>query len=176
MLASKLDVKAVVSLLLLFVLICSCKNDRINKLKENEGKYTVKIAVSAGDHINTLQSDTSKFMVYPFNVGVFEDKRMKKKEVIVVGTKIRGGQEISIKPIAKLTYRKKDGKIVEMLVARPTQASLITAKVENYFDLISVHYGIQKMIETWILYANGYGTTYDIKWENEEAAIEYINS
>jgi len=176
MLASKLDVKVVAPLILLLIMLCACKNDRINKLNDNADRYKVRIAVSAGDHINPIHGDTSSFMVYPFNIGVFKDKRQNEKEVIVVGKKVRDGQEIGIKPIAKLTYKKKDGEVIEMLVARPTKSNLITAKVEDYFELISVHYGIQKMIETWILYANGYGTTFDIKWEDEEAAIEYITS
>lgn len=168
--------KGILSFVILLILLASCKNNRINELKESEGRFLVEVAVSAGDHIDQLHGDTLEFLAFPFNLGVYEDKKMRKREVIIVGKKIRSGQNVSVLPFAKLTYKEKDGRNIQVVVARPTKASLITAKVENYFELISVHYGVQKMIETWILYAKGYGETYDIKWESEEAAIEFITS
>jgi hypothetical protein len=94
----------------------------------------------------------------------------------VVGKRTRSGQVISVKPVAKVTYKNEDNAMEEMIVVRPIDEKLITAKIDNYFELISVHYGIQKMIDTWILYSRGLGKASDVRWENEDKAIEFFSS
>lgn len=176
MLVKKLAPKGAFILLMTVLVICSCKNRGIGKLDEMDGKYRVKIVVSAGESINDLNSDTLNFLNYPFNIGIKDKKKSDKTQVIVIGKRTRSGQVISVKPIAKVTYRNQDQEMVEMIVVRPTEEKLITAKIDNYFELLSVHYGIQKMIDTWILYSHGLGKASDLKWENEDKAIEFFSS
>jgi hypothetical protein len=176
MLTIKLEAKRAALFLLLALLICSCKNQGIGKLDEQQGKYQVKIAVSAGDNINEISLDTLNFLNYPFNIGVPHKGKSTSKQVIVIGKRMKSGQVVGVKPVAKVSYKNAAGDIVAMIVARPTKESLITARVQNYFELLSVHYGIQKIIDAWILYSEGLGKASDIKWESEDEAIEFFSS
>lgn len=162
--------------ILVLIFLSSCKNSRLNKLDGKSGGYIAKIAVSAGDHIDHINNDTLNFLAFPYNVGVFENARKQTREVIIIGESLRHGLNVSFKPIAKLTYKTRLGETRILIIARPTELKYVTAQVDDFFELISVHYGIQKMIETWITYANGLGSSTELTWENEDKAINYLTN
>ncbi|GLR18379.1 hypothetical protein [Portibacter lacus] len=168
------EIKYLVTTIAVLLLFASCKNSRLNKLSEEGKGYVAQIEISAGDYIDHINKDTLDYLTFPFNVGIFENSRKQEKQVFIIGKSIRQGQKISFKPISKLTYIDRAGVSNVLIVARPTELKYVTAKVDNFFELISVHYGIQKMIEIWITYSKGYGEAKEVKWENEDMAINYL--
>lgn len=176
MLVKNFAPKAAITLVMIVFLICSCKNRGIGKRDELDGKYRVKILVSSGENINIITNDTLNFLNYPFNVGVKDKSKPDKTQIAVIGKRLKSGQVISVKPLAKLTYVGESDRVIEMIVVRPIEDKFVTVKIDNYFELLSVHNGIQKMIDTWVLYSQGLGKVTDLKWENEDKAIEFFSS
>ncbi|WP_235298407.1 hypothetical protein [Portibacter marinus] len=173
----QLIVKSLLKVFCLTVVIgphTSCKNSRINRLEGKEGRYMAKIVTSAGDHIDKLNNDTLDYLVFPFNVAEFSGNRNQKKTVFIIGKSINTGQNVSFLPLATLTYN--NGEERKVIVARPTNPQLVTAQIENYYDLISVHYGVQKLIETWITYSKGFGSLKYMEWNNEDSAINFLGT
>jgi len=156
------------------ILFMACKNSRIKKLETQSGRYSARVETSAGDHIERIDSDTLNFLTFPFNVAEFTNKRNQKTRVFLVGESISSGRKVDFHPFAKLTYN--DGSENTVIVARPTNPNLITAPINNYFDFISIYYGVQKMIETWVTYSKGFDSLKSLNWENDSRAIEFLDS
>lgn len=161
-------------MLSIFLFLSSCNNSRISKLSEKETGYVGKIKISAGDHIDYINNDTLSFMTFPMNVAVYNGNKGKAIKVFIVGTSIKKEKSVEFRPFALLRKGFYDSQMEQIVVARPIEEDMITAKVDNYFEFISVHYGVQKLIETWVKNSNGYGSVEKIEWFNEEEAIKFI--
>lgn len=150
-------------IIFLTLFLSSCKNARLKSTDGKEGRYMAKVAISAGDHIDYLSSDTLSYVTFPFNVATFENSKKEERKVFLIGTSIKKGENVSFLPVAKLNYT--DEEDHEVIVGRPTNQRYITAQINDYFDLISTHYGVQKVIETWLIYSKGFDSVKSIDWE-----------
>lgn len=171
-------ISKIAGLIVIFILLIgtfsSCKNSRISKLSERESKYVVNIETSAGDDIDYAQNDTLNFMAFPMNVGVFKGNKNREKKVFIIGKSIKKGEKIGFKPFALVQYKDRDLGELTIVIARPLDSGLVTAKIDSYFEFISAFYGVQQVLETWIKNSKGYGSVSNITWENEIKALDFL--
>ncbi len=166
---------SILFLLCVSLFLSSCKNSRISKLNDKEELYVGKVLVSAGDHIDYVRNDTLKFMTYPFNVALFSDKKDVEKEVYIIGKKVDKGDKIAFRPFAKLTFENAvQGRLEEVVLAIPAQKDRRTAEINDYFEFISVHYGVQQVVESWTKSARGFGSVKNLTWSDEQKAKDFL--
>ena len=159
----------------ILLLLGACNNSRISKLSEKEGAYVGKIILSAGDDVNYIDKEPLGFMAFPMNVAYFKNSRKEDKLVYIVGKSINVDQNVAFSPFALLHYNDKSNTKNTIVIAKPVEAKWTTAEISNFYEFISVHYGVQQVLEVWVRNMNGYGSAKNISWENEEKAIEYLD-
>ena len=165
---------SILCILSIFLFLGACNNSRISKLNERDARYVGKIKISAGDHIDYIENDTLNFLAFPMNVALYAGNKEKAIKVYVIGKSVKKEKSVGFRPFALLRKSDQNGKVEQIVLARPVSEDLVTAKVDNYFEFISVHYGVQKLIEAWVKNADGYGSVKDVEWFNEEAAIKFL--
>lgn len=166
---------SLLGMIFIVFIVAGCKNSRLSRFSEMEGAYIGTIGVSAGDVIDYINSDTLNFMAFPMNVATMTTKKGIEKTIFIVGSAIKKEQIVAFKPVALLRYYNADKTENFIVIAKPLDNQLVTADINTYFELISVHYGVQKIIETWVKNAKGYGSVTELFWENEIKAQEYLD-
>ena len=156
--------------------VSSCKNSRLSRFKDRSAKFVGTVKVSAGDDIDYMLEDTLNFMAFPMNVALYKNKQGKEKIVYIIGKSVKKEQNIGFQPFAKLNYTDHEHGDLEVVLSIPGKKDLVTADINNYFEFISLHYGVQKIIEEWVKNAKGFGSTSKIEWQNEAKAIEYLQN
>ena len=159
----------------MLLLSSACNNSRISKLNEKEGAYVGKIILSAGDDVDYVDNEPLGFMAFPMNVAYYKNSREEKKLIYIVGKSINRDQNVAFSPFALLHYKDQSSNENTIVIAKPLEPKWTTAEISNFYEFISVHYGVQQVLEVWIRNMNGYGSAKNITWENEEKAIAYLD-
>lgn len=160
-------------LILSLLALGSCKNSKLSKLAETQGAFLGKVVVSAGDDIDYSKGDTLNFMAFPMNVLNMEEKRPSGKRIYLIGKSIPKNSLVAFKPVALLNV-KRESETEKIVIATPIDETLQTASISTFFELLSVQYGVQKVIETWETNVYGYGRKIELSWDNEEKAEDYL--
>lgn len=157
------------------ILVISCSNSRMSKIDEKGPSYSANIAISAGDDIDHIHKDTLEFMTYPMNVGIYKNNRKQERLVYIIGKRLSRGSKVGFEPVGLINVIGSDGSTEKRVIARPFDLEKATAKMSNYLELISAHYGVQQVLEAWIKNEKGYGSVNEIQWQDEEKAKEYLD-
>lgn len=164
----------IIVILPILLISSACNNSRISKLNEKEIQYVGKIKISAGDDIDYIEDDTLNYLTYPMNVALYKGAKGIERKVMVIGKSIKKEQNVGFKPFALLRYETAKSDTNTIVMARPLDDKLVTAEINNYFEFISIFYGAQQLIETWIKNEKGFGSVRSMLWYNEEEAIKYL--
>lgn len=153
----------------------SCTNSRISKLNEKENAYVGKIILSAGDDLNYETKEPLGFMAFPMNVAILKNSKDQEKLVYIVGKAINRETSVSFRPLALINFADENNKIKQVAVGRPINEKWITSEINDYNELLSIHYGVKQVLEAWLRNMYGYGSVSNIKWENETKAKEFLD-
>ncbi len=144
--------------LCIFLLACAVPEDI------REGDIQVTINIPAGTEFSEeIDGTTKTFLPYITNIGALIDNT-ERKDIAVVGKRLKKGTHIYVRPFAKLSYEMQDEKR-SIILAIPALEKYRSVEIEAYDDFITEHYAVKQIIEYWYANRYGLGRVSDVKWE-----------
>ena len=146
-------------LVITFLYLVSCTES----YKPQEGEILMTIEIPLGsDFVHIDGEKEIKYLPFLVNEGsaTFDDRI---KKIALIGTKLKEGQEVYVKPVAKLKYVK-DGSRNERILAIPAEEKYRTIEIDSYESLLTEYFSTKQMLEYWYSNRYGLGGVSDISW------------
>ncbi|MEE9373794.1 MAG: hypothetical protein V3V00_12145 [Saprospiraceae bacterium] len=129
--------------------------------KEGEVKMEVEICIGEEFQFRT-DKETHHFLPYIVNEGA-ANVNNRLKRIALISRKINAGDNIYIKPVAKLKYNRL-GQEKEIILAIPAQEKYRTMQITSYGALITEYYSTKQLIEYWYTNRYGLGGVSNMRW------------
>ena len=139
----------------------------LNSCTENyipqPGEVEMEIDISIGSQFEYRDEDKAyDFLPYITNEGdaTFNNR---KRRFALVGKKMNIGDQLYVKPIAKMKYRRLD-RTHEVILAIPAEEKYRTIELTGYEALITEYYSTKQIVEYWYANRYGLGGVSDLRW------------
>ena len=153
---------------LVLINFISCQGEKsVNtEVISEEGTFSSVITHAAGDSWNSSVG----FLPLPVNIATVNNK-----EVLVLCDRRKQGEKIKILPLGAVRLIESDS-LKTYVLGIPTDSDLVTIRANGFDEFSTVHSSAKWIIEQYMINRKGDNKVMLKSWENEKAAINYLQN